>query len=155
MWEENPRKWFQGKPSQSSGRDWKPNSHSVPWRGFELGSQRWKVRQDTTTQTCVILMTLDPIGNCPRPVFSHGVSQHMHELTNLWKFGLNRSSKLRDNNERKNTLVTQSCVRLDGWFRLKTNSWKITSFSKTTPLQRELFLTMFYTANLSPLLATK
>ena len=37
----------------------------------------------------------------------------------------------------------------------KSNSWKITSFSKTTSLQRELFLTMFYTINLSPLLIIK
>ena len=37
----------------------------------------------------------------------------------------------------------------------KSNLMKITSFSKTTPLQRELFLTMFYTMNLSPLLVTK
>ena len=37
----------------------------------------------------------------------------------------------------------------------KSNSWKITSFSKTMALQREPFLTMFYTINLSPLLATK
>ena len=36
----------------------------------------------------------------------------MHKRTNLWKFELNRTSKLRDNNERK-----RSCVRLDGWFR--------------------------------------
>ena len=25
-------------------------------------------------------------GNCQRPVFSLGVSQHMHKITNLWKF---------------------------------------------------------------------
>ena len=31
----------------------------------------------------------------------------------------------------------------------KSNSLKITSFSKTTLLQREPFLTMFYTVNLS------
>ena len=37
----------------------------------------------------------------------------------------------------------------------KSNSWKITSFSKTMALQRELFLTMFYTTNLSPFLVTK
>ena len=37
----------------------------------------------------------------------------------------------------------------------KSNSWKITSFSKTTLLQREPFLTMFYTINSSPLLVTK
>ena len=34
-------------------------------------------------------------------------------------------------------------------------SWKNTSFSKTMLLQRELFLTMFYTINSSPLLVTK
>ena len=49
----------------------------------------------------VSLKTLDTIGNCQRLVFSLGVSQHMHKITNLWKFELNRSSKLRDNNERK------------------------------------------------------
>ena len=37
----------------------------------------------------------------------------------------------------------------------KSNSWKTTTFSKTTSLQRELFLTMFYTINLSPLLVIK
>ena len=42
-------------------------------------------------------------GSCQRPVFSLGVSHHGHEITSLWKFGLNRSSKLRRNYERKNT----------------------------------------------------
>ena len=37
----------------------------------------------------------------------------------------------------------------------KSNSWKITSLAKTASLQRELFLTMFYTINLSPLLVIK
>ena len=32
----------------------------------------------------------------------------------------------------------------------QSNSWKITSFSKTTLLHREPLLTMFYTINLSP-----
>ena len=36
----------------------------------------------------------------------------------------------------------------------KSNSGNATSFSKTTLFQRELFLTMFYTINLSPLLIT-
>ena len=44
---------------------------------------------------------LDTFGNCQRPVFSLGVSQHMHKISSLWKFKLNWSSKLRDNNERK------------------------------------------------------
>ena len=29
------------------------------------------------------LKTLDTIGNCQRPVYSLGVSQHMHKITNL------------------------------------------------------------------------
>ena len=37
----------------------------------------------------------------------------------------------------------------------KSNSWKTTSFLKTMALQREPFLTMFYTINLSPLRATQ
>ena len=44
---------------------------------------------------------VDTIGNFQRLAFTVGVSQHMHEITNLWKFELNRSSKLWDNNERK------------------------------------------------------
>ena len=63
------------------------------------------------------LKTVDTIGNCQRPVFSLGVSHHIHKWTNLWKFELNRSWNLRDNKKRKNTFVTQSCVGLDGWFR--------------------------------------
>ena len=37
----------------------------------------------------------------------------------------------------------------------KSKSWEISSFSKTMALQREPFLTTFYTINLSPLLVTK
>ena len=59
------------------------------------------------------LKAVDTIGNCQRPVFSLGVSQHMHTITNLWKFELNRSSKLRDMMKEENTLVTRSCLRLD------------------------------------------
>ena len=54
---------------------------------------------------CKPLRALDTIGNCQRPVFSLGVSQVMHKITNLWKFELNRSSKLQENNGRKNTHV--------------------------------------------------
>ena len=61
----------------------------------------------------VFLKAVDTIGNCQRPVFSPGVSQHMHNITYLRKFELSRSSKLQDNNERKNTLVTRSCMLSD------------------------------------------
>ena len=80
---------------------------------LEINTNAWK---SPAIGYCV-LKTVDTIGNCQRLAFTVGVSQHMHKITNLWKFELNRSSKLRDNNERKITLVTRSCVRLDGWFR--------------------------------------
>ena len=44
-------------------------------------------------------------GNCQRPVFSPFVSHHEHKITSLWKFGLNRSSELRENDERKTPLL--------------------------------------------------
>jgi hypothetical protein len=56
------------------------------------------------------LKTMDTIGNCQRLVFSLAVSQHMHKITNLWKFELNRSSKLRDNNNRKKTPLSREVV---------------------------------------------
>ena len=37
----------------------------------------------------------------------------------------------------------------------KSNLWKITSFSKTMLLQREPFLTIFYTINISPVFVIK
>ena len=59
----------------------------------------------------------DTLGNCQRPVVSLGVSQHMHIIPNLWKFGLNWSSKLRENNGRKKHPCRTSCVLSDAWFR--------------------------------------
>ena len=87
----------------------------------------------------------------------------MHKITNLWKFELYWSSKLRDYNEQKKNTLSHEVV----CFQMitsetsnsksevsKSNSWKMTSFSKTIILQRKLFLTMFYTINSSPLLVT-
>ena len=47
------------------------------------------------THTCIqsnYLKTVDNIGNCQRPVFSLGVSQPMHKITNLGQFELDWSS---------------------------------------------------------------
>ena len=102
---------------------------------------------------------MDTISNCQRLVFTVGVSQHMHKITNMGKFELNRSSTLRDNNARKTPLSYEVVCFLMLDFETSnsklevsiSNSWKMVSFSKTTSLQRELFLTMFYTIILSPL----
>ena len=71
----------------------------------------------TTFVKLLALKTVDTIGNCqdqsPHLVYLNNI----HEITNLWKFELTLSSKLRDNNERKNTLVTRSYLHLDAWFR--------------------------------------
>ena len=57
------------------------------------------------------LKTVDTIGNCQRLAFTVGVSQHMHKITHLYKFELNQSSKLRDNNERrKHPCRTKLCA---------------------------------------------
>ena len=75
---------------------------------FEI-HQEWILVFDNY-QTCPVslnqhtiagLMAEDTIGNCQGLAFTVGVSQHMHKITNLWKFELKRSSKLRDNNEEK------------------------------------------------------
>ena len=61
----------------------------------------------------------------------------MHKITNLWKFELNWSSKLRENDGRKNTLVTQvECFEM---LKFETSAevsnsvqifeWEIASFS--------------------------
>ena len=39
-------------------------------------------------QPTLPLKGLHPFGNCQRPVFLLGVSQHLHTITNLSKFGL-------------------------------------------------------------------
>ena len=93
------------------------------------------------------LKTLDTIGNCQRLVFTVGSSQQMHWITNLWKFELNRSPKLRDINERKNTIVAPWLHKVVCFQMLdfetsnsksevsKSNSWKITSLSSSRKLR--------------------
>ena len=108
---------------------------------------------------------MDTIGNCQRPFFSLGVYQHLHKITNLWKFELDWSSELQDNYERKKhpchtkMLDTFRCL-ISRPQILNLRSWnqicgKFLLSRKTMSLQREPFLTMFYTINLSPLLVTK
>ena len=61
------------------------------------------------------LKTVDTtIGSCQKLVFTVGVSQHMHKQNNkLVKILAQSDAKLRDINERKNTLVTHRYVRSD------------------------------------------
>ena len=54
-----------------------------------------------------ISKALDTIGKCLRPVFSLGESKNMHKTAYLLKLDSKWSSKLRENNDSKNTLVAQ------------------------------------------------
>ena len=63
------------------------------------------------------LKTLDTFGNCQRPVFSLGASQQYAQNSNPVKIWTQLVSKLRNNNGRKNTLVTQGRVLSDAWFK--------------------------------------
>ena len=81
----------------------------------------------------VCLKTRDTIGNCFKKTSLLTQCISTHKITNLWKFELNIGRRS------CHALVTRSCVLSDAWFRDLLNSWKITSFSKTTLLQREPF----------------
>ena len=73
--------------------------------------------QELIIKLAINLKTLDTIGNCQRPVFSLGVFQHMHINNKHVKIWAQSVVEVWDINERKNTLVTQSCVLSDAWFR--------------------------------------
>ena len=54
----------------------------------------------TEIDTLQRLKTLDTLGNCQRPVFSLGVSQHMHKITNLIRKQTKMIRKISGNNLR-------------------------------------------------------
>ena len=61
----------------------------------------WATQVNYKSKIHASLKAVDTIGNCQRLASTVGVPQDMHKITNLWKFELNRSSNLRDMNERK------------------------------------------------------
>ena len=102
-----------------------------------------------------LLKAVDTIGNCQRLAFAVGVSQHMHKITNLCKFELNRSSKLRDNNERRNhPCHTKLCA-----FRLLILRPQVLNLRSRNQIHGKLLQsfskTMALHGNLSPLLVPK
>ena len=111
------------------------------------------------------LKTLDTIGNCERLVFTVGVSQHMHTVTNLWKYELNRLLGSEIIMKEKYTPVAPwshevMCFQML-YFETSNSNSEVSkikimeNFLKTMSLQWEPFLTMFYYINLSPLLVIK
>ena len=94
------------------------------------------------------------LGNCQGQVSSLCVYANFDKSTKLWQFGFNSPPKLQENNEKKKTPLLQKfiCIHqmpeknfmLEAFLKFKYLGVKITPFSKTTRLERESFLTMFY-----------
>ena len=100
-------------------------------------NQSWSCKMATNLwNTLKCLKTVDTFGDFQRPVFSLAVSQHMHKITILWKFELNWSSKLRDNNERKKTHChTKLCA-----FRCLISRPQILQLRSRNQIRRKLLL---------------
>ena len=82
------------------------------------------------------------------------VPQHMHKITNLWIFFSSISGRsfeiiMKEKKPLSNEVVCPQTLDFVTWKSnsevSKSNSWEITSFSKTTVFQREPFLKLFYT----------
>ena len=82
-----------------------------------------------------VLKALYTFGNCQRPVFSLGVSHHKHKnVKQSCENWPHLSSKLRENDERKNTLVGRICVLSDRKKRLEVLYY----FSEKLPLSQKI-----------------
>ena len=106
-----------------------------------------------------LLKALDTFNNCQRPVFTLKI---MHKITNLYKFGLNWSSKLGENNGRNKHPCRTSCVLLDA-LNLRPQMRSRIQFKYVSEILllsqiryfRGSSFSMFYTVNNSLLLDTK
>ena len=130
----------------------------ITWIANYGTAYQMKKNQRQTNLKTFCLKGRYTFGNFQRPVSSLGVSHYKHKITNLWKFELNWSSELRENDERKNTLVGQICVLSERNKRLEVFCYlseKLPLLKKSMLLHREPFLTIFYTINSSPMLITK
>ena len=103
------------------------------------------------------------IAGWPTAKLRHWTLLVMHKITNLWKLSSighrNCEIIMQEKTPLSHEVVCFQNLDFDTSNSKsevsKSNSWKITSFSKTMSLQREPFLRMFFTINLSPLLVTK
>ena len=87
--------------------------HGIDWLSLERVTSGDKVTFCLIFYRCILFYfkDLDTFGNCQRPVFSLGVSQHMHyKITNLNKFRLNCRRSCGGIVEEKDPYRT-SCVR--------------------------------------------
>ena len=67
------------------------------------------------------LKALDTFGNnCQRPVFSLCVSQHMHKITNLWKF-LTHQLVVEDLRFQMLDFETSANILVENYFLLENN----------------------------------
>ena len=115
--------------------------------------QLWYLVLHTSTCNCSrdiwSLKALDTFGNCQRPVLSlvpthrHNMF-YLHVITNLWKLFLNWSSKLQENNERKNTLVAQIvCFQTCQIQNKRLQAWKSFTIWEINNLFRKNYRYMY------------
>ena len=113
------------------------------WTKWSVCVQCSLVKSSPVFQLGSLVKALDTFGNCQRPVFSFGVSQHMHKIINLWTFELIWSSKMEENNDRKKQSCRTSCLLSDAWNR--DLCWGI-EFSSHILVRNHIFLRNYVTS---------
>ena len=126
---------------------------------FNTKKHKTEMRFETSEWNLYKQLSFTKRIDCVYKLFHFAQKEKIHIITNLWKLELNWSSKLRAMWKKKHPWCIFVFFHLPNNKRLQLSlllfEWEITSFSTTTLLQREPFLTMFYTTNLSPLLVIK
>ena len=113
-----------------------------PLLSLQLMIDRSTLNNGSSLHVCfsrMQLKALDTFDNCQTPVFSLGVSQHMHKTTNLWTFLIKVIEVARDKWKKKRPFCTILCA-----FRCLKNA----SFLKTFNIwvRNHLFLKNFVTS---------
>ena len=97
----------------------------------------------------MLLKVLDTFGIIVKDQYSNFMYPNiMHTITNLWKFELHLSSNSQENNERKTPMLLHCfvCFQMhDASAEVLLLEWEMYTFLINYILQREPFLTMFYT----------
>ena len=97
---------------------WKTLKHIII---FNINTNRAQCASHAFGTTQASLKAVDTIGNWQRLAFTVGVSQHIcikqQTCENLSSIGHQTCQSCEIIMKEENTLVTRSCVRLDGWFR--------------------------------------
>ena len=119
------------------------------WAQF-IGHWRCEItmKEKTPLSHEVVCFQMLDFKTCQRPVFSLGVSQHMHKITNLWTiWGQLVFEVAREKHQCCILCAFRCIINLGCSWIFTIFEWEIASFSKTLLLQREPVLSLFYTIN--------